>query len=730
MTGKKRHFASRMGRWSANHPWWAVLVWLLLTVVAFSIGTVVKGREATNQELLVGQAATADRIVNENGLRGPATENVLVGPLDGRLDDASAAAAAELKQQLGALDGVASVSDPIPSADQRVLLLQVAVKGDPDTANDRVAPLLAATRAVQQAHPDLRVEEVGEASIKSDFQDWLGKDLQKATTISVPVTLVILALIFGAVVMAGVPVLLGLTAVASTLGLWALASQVVPDPGTVTDVIVLMGLAVGVDYCLFYLRRFREETAKGYGATSAVEIAAATSGHSVVVSGVAVLVSMAGLYLAGDLMLASMATGAIIVVAVAMLSAVTVLPALLVKLGRAVDRPRIPLVWRLTRSRSNPRAWNFLLRPATRHPLVSLVLAVGALVALALPALGMDLKATQIADYPRTLATMQSYDRLLAEFPSNANTDVVAVKTPAGQQEAVRGRLERLAEQLGQEPLFAKDIPPAVRVSADGRGAVLEAGTPTPPGTSPARDSVDRLRDVLVPAALKDLPGVEYAVGGDQADDMDYTANLKDRLPMVMGVVFALTFLIIVLAFRSVVVALTTVVLNLLSVAASFGFLCLVFQHTWADGLLDYHSTGHVVSWVPVLLFVILSGLSLDYHVFVVSRIREGVVAGMTTRNAVLDGITRTAGVVTGAAAVMVAVFATFGTLTFIELKQIGVGLAVAIVLDATVIRIFVLPAAMTLLGRANWWPSRTGRAVTADLPRRSDGAHQEPVDV
>ncbi|MFD0563436.1 MMPL family transporter [Kitasatospora saccharophila] len=306
----------------------------------------------------------------------------------------------------------------------------------------------------------------------------------------------------------------------------------------------------------------------------------------------------------------------------------------------------------------------------------------------------------------------------------------MAVKVPAGQEDAVRQRLEGLAEQLKQEPLFAKDIPPTVRVSADGHGAVLEAGTPTGPGTDPARDSVDRLRDTLVPAALQDVPGVQYAVGGDQADDMDYTANLKDRLPMVMGVVFALTFLIIVLAFRSVVVALTTVVLNLLSVAASFGFLCLVFQHTWADGILDYHSTGHVVSWVPVLLFVILSGLSLDYHVFVVSRIREGVVAGMTTRNAVLDGITRTAGVVTGAAAVMVAVFATFGTLTFIELKQIGVGLAVAIVLDATVIRIFVLPAAMTLLGRANWWPSRTGRVVTADLPRRSDGPHPEPVDV
>ncbi|MFE3323816.1 MMPL family transporter [Streptomyces sp. NPDC059176] len=721
MLSNKWNVAGRVGRWSAHHPWRAVLIWLVVVAAAFLAGGRFEPRKATDLDLQVGQAAEASRLVEENGLSSPATENILVGPRHGSVTRAVAATAAKLRSQLQRTSGVASVSAPVPSEGGTVLLLRVTMAGDADTAQDRVGPIRDVTARTQAQHPDVIVQETGAASVQAEFQDWLGKDLRKATGISVPITLGILLLIFGALVMAGVPVLLGLSAVAAAMGLWALASRVFPDPGPVADVIVLMGLAVGVDYCLFYLRRYREECANGYGRASAVNIAAATSGHSVLVSGIAVILSMAGVYLAGDLMLSALVTGGILVVAVAMASAITVLPALLVLLGRAVDRPRVPLVWRLGRRGGGPRIWNALLAPATNHPLASLLLAVVALVALALPIQSMSLKATQVADFPRSLSTMQTYDRLMAAFPGSAGTDVVAVRVPAEQAESLPGRLERLVARIQREPLFAHDTKPAIRYSADRRGAVVEAGISAPSGTDEARDSVERLRGTLVPEAMEGLTGAEYAVGGDEAEDMDYSTNLGSTLPWVMLAVFALTFVVILFAFRSVVVALTTVVLNLLSVSASLGILVLVFQGTWAEGLLDFTSTGHVVSWVPVLLFVILSGLSLDYHVFVVSRIREGVIAGMTTRNAVVDGITRTAGVVTGAALIMVAVFATFATLSFIEMKQIGVGLAVAIVLDATVIRIVVLPAAMKLLGRANWWPARTGPVVvgTERKPRR-----------
>ncbi|MBZ6248037.1 MMPL family transporter [Streptomyces olivaceus] len=711
-----RHLPARIGHWSAAHPWRAVLVWLVLTLAAFSTGFLGETRTATQADMTVGESARAAQLIEDNGLKQPATENFLISPRAGTNDAGDVAGAAdELKQRLSGLSETAAVSGPTTSEDGRTLLLRATMKGDADSAPDRVTALADVTAEVQDRHPGLRVEETGDASIQHDFQAWLAKDMTKATLISVPITLVVLMVVFGALVTAGVPVLLALFAVGSSLSLWALASRLFPDPGMVPDVIVLMGLAVGVDYCLFYLRRYREERAKGYDSQAAVRVAAATSGHSVFVSGIAVLVSMAGLYLAGDLMLASMATGAIIVVAMAMVSTVTVLPALLVKLGRAVDRPRIPVLWRLTRARGGSRVWTAILRPATGHPAIAAVLSVGALLALAVPALGMDLKSTQLADFPRSLTTMQSYDRLVAAFPSRTDTDVVALRLPADRSADLRPAVRDLSGRIGQGAAGDR-AKPEIRWSEDGLGAVLEVSRTSATGTEEARTAVRELR-TLLDSALGGLPAGSYAVGGAAAEDMDYTANLHDRLPWVMAAVLALTFLVMLAAFRSVVIALTTVVLNLLSVAASFGILCLVFQKTWAEPLLDFTSTGHVVSWVPVLLFVILSGLSLDYHVFVVSRIRERVLIGMTTKNAVVDGISRTAGVVTGAALVMVAVFSVFGALSFVEMKQIGVGLAVAVALDATVIRAFVLPSLMVLLGRANWWPSKTGRSAAESSP-------------
>ncbi|MER5551541.1 MMPL family transporter [Streptomyces sp. NPDC002793] len=704
-----RHLPARIGHWSAEHPWRAVLVWLVLTLAAFSTGFFGETRMATQADMTVGESARAAQLTEDNELKQRATENFLVSPRSGGDATGTAGAADELKRRLAGMSEVASVAGPLASDDGRTLLVRAVMKGNADTAPERVTALTDVTAQVQERHPGLRVEETGDASIQHDFQEWLAKDMTKAAAISVPITLVVLMVVFGALVTAGLPVLLALLAVGSSLSLWALASRLFPDPGMVPDVIVLMGLAVGVDYCLFYLHRYREERANGYDSQAAVRVAAATSGHSVLVSGIAVLVSMAGLYLAGDLMLGSMATGAIIVVAMAMVSTVTVLPALIVKLGRAVDRPRIPVLWRLTQGRGGSRVWTAILRPATNHPVIAAVVSVGALLALAAPALGMDLKSTQLADFPRNLTTMQSYDRLVAAFPSRTDTDVVVLRLPADRAADLRPAVSDLTARMVADGRAE----PEVRWSEDDRGAVLEVSRASATGTEEARTDVRDLRAELG-TTLRDLPDDSYAVGGSAAEDMDYTSNLQSRLPWVMAAVLALTFLVMLVAFRSVVVALTTVVLNLLSVAASFGILCLVFQKTWAEPLLDFESTGHVVSWVPVLLFVILSGLSLDYHVFVVSRIRERVLIGMTTKNAVVDGISRTAGVVTGAALVMVAVFSVFGALSFVEMKQIGVGLAVAVALDATVIRAFVLPSVMMLLGRANWWPSRTGRSALA----------------
>jgi RND superfamily putative drug exporter len=697
-------------------------MWVVFVAVCFAAGGWAGTNEATDEDMAIGEAGRATTIVNEGNFAEHAKENVLITARDGQLDQTAAqAAAADAATRLGALDEVAEVGDPVPSQDGSALLVPVTMAGEPDGARERVQPLIDATAQVQRDNPDVRVEEVGGPSINKGINDQVANDLAKAEFISLPVTLVIMLIAFGAIIAAGVPVLLAMSAVGAAFGLSALASHLIPAVDSTSSVILLMGMAVGVDYSLFYLKREREERQNGASHTRAVEIAAATSGHSVVVSGVAVIVSMAGLYLANDAVFSALATGSVIVVAVAVLGSLTVLPALLAKLGKRVDRPRVPFLWRLTNRTGPPRVWPKLLRPALRFPLVTLVLSVAALGALALPALDMKLKSSGEEDLPRSIPVMQSYDRLTAAFPSEGTQHVVAVKAAPGQAEDVRSALADLSGRTQDDPLFANVAAPLIKMSDDQRVATLEIPTPHAAGTDGAEQSLAALRDALVPDTVGAVSGAEYAVGGDIARDADYTANLGDRMPIVIGFVLLLTFLIMAVTFRSLVVALTALLLNSLSAAAAFGTLALVFQHEWAEGILDFQSNGALVAWIPLFLFAVLFGLSMDYHVFVVSRIREAAQAGASTKEAVAHGISRSAGVVTSAAILMASVFAIFATLSMNEMKQMGVGLAVAVFIDAMIIRVLVLPSLMALLGSANWWPGR--------IRRRDAGSPISPID-
>jgi RND superfamily putative drug exporter len=723
-----RHLKSRQGavttriaRWSIRHPWLAIGLWLAFVAAAVVIGGAVGTAETQDGDEAVGDSGRAERIVADAELAAPVTESVLITPRDGAAWDEAGAAvvATDLADQLRRLPEVAEVGDPVRSPVTDALLLPVTLGGDPELAAEQVVPVLAAVEAAGADHPALRVETVGDGSGERAINAVVDEDLGRAGLLSVPVTLGIMLIAFGAIVVAGVPVLLALSAVAAAVGLYGLASHVFPDFGAVPHVILLVGLAVGVDYSLFYLKREREERRRGAGHVDAVQIAAATSGRAVVVSGVAVLVSMAGLYLANDVIFDGLATGAIIVVGVTVVGSLTVLPALLAKLGRAVDRPRVPLIWRLTNTNHAPRLWPALLRPALRAPRTTLVLTLAVLAALAAPALGMSLKLPGIEDFPRTIPIMQSYDRLTGAFPSEGNAHQVVVRAPAEQAEPVRAALTDLAARTGGDPLFATGGDPSVRTSGDATVSTLDLPIPYESDAPEVETSLTKLRTELLPDTVGAVPGAEYAVGGFPAANIDYATHQSQRLPWVIGFVVILTIVMMAVAFRSVVVALVSGLLNVVSVAAAFGLLTLVFQNTWAEGVLDFTSTGHVASWVPLFLFVILFGLSMDYHVFVVSRIREAAAAGMDTREAVRTGVVRTAGVVTSAATVMVAVFAIFGTLRLLEMKQLGIGLAAAIAIDATIVRILLLPSIMALLGRANWWPSRLSRrpAPAATVP-------------
>ncbi|GIG66111.1 membrane protein [Phytomonospora endophytica] len=705
---------TRMAQWSARHPGWAVGLWLVFVAATFALGSVMETRQATGSENGVGESQHADQITESGDFPDPDTDNVLITPLAGGWDAQQATAAAEdVAARIDAHPEVAEVGAPVPSPVGEGVLVPITFGEDVD--GEETLPLLDPDiAAVAAQNSDLRVELIGGSSIDKGINDLVDSDLGKAGMISLPLTLGILLLAFGAIIAAGVPLLLALSAVMSAMGLWAVASQVFPDPGTVMHVILLVGMAVGVDYSLFYLKREREERAKGRAHLDAVAIAAETSGRSVIVSGLAVMVSMGGLYLAGDPVFNGLGSGAIIVVAVAMLGSLTVLPAVLSKLGRAVDRPRVPFIWRLTNRAYNadhqPRLWPTLLKPALRAPKTTLVLALAAMAALAFFALDMQPKNSELEDFPPDMPTIQAYERLTTAFPSEGNTHWIAVKADAASAEAVADALTDLNTRAAGGELFAPAAEPDLEVSGDRTVTVMALPVPFSTGTTGAEDSLHTLRDELVPATVGKIAGADVAVGGGIAGDIDYVEHQRRALPLVIGFVVLLTFLMMAVAFKSIVVALVTAALNLVSAAAAFGVLVLVFQKTWAENLLDFNSNGHVVTWIPLFLFVILFGLSMDYHVFVVSRIREAVKQGMNTRDAVAYGITRTAGVVTSAAIVMVAVFGVFATLSMLEMKQIGVGLSVAILIDATVIRIFLLPSIMTLLGRANWWPSRLGR--------------------
>ncbi|MDL4815660.1 MMPL family transporter [Actinomadura opuntiae] len=724
-----RDLPVRMARWSAGHPWRAIAGWFLFVVVCLGVGISVGGHPATTEDFRIGEAGRAEAMAAEGGLQQKPVEQILITakPGTGRLDTAAAnAAARDAAGRMARLPEVESVSRPIGSADGTAVRVEVTMRGAELDGDKHVATLVAATARVQAAHPGLRVEETGGPSVSKGVDDLRDRDLSRTEMIALPVTLVTLLVVFGSVSLAVVPMLLALSSIAAAVGLSMLASHVFPDAGVGTNVILLIGMAVGVDYTLFYLKREREERARSGGrlpAAAVVELAAATSGRAVVVSGLAVAVSSATLYLADDVIFSSIATGAIVVTVVAVLSSLTVLPALLAKLGQWAENRRERRIRRGrpvrgTRSESGGRLTRALLRPTGRHPGVTLAVGVLAMLALAAPLLGMKLTDMGRETHPRSIPAMRGYDRLNAAFPDLKAMHQVVVKADPSRRTQVAGALRDLSRRAKHDPRMSGTS--ELRTSPDGRISLLELPVPHYVSDSAAVASLKTVRHDYVPATVGKLPGAKVAVTGDVARYADYPEHQKQKLPLIIASLLLVTFAMTVWAFRSVVLGVVGVLLNLLSAGAALGLLVLTFQGTWAEGLLGFTSTGTIGSRVPLFLFVILFGLSMDYQVFVISRIREARLAGASTRTAVLDGIGRSAGVVTSAAFVMVTVFASFIPLHIIEMKQMGFALAVAVLLDAFVIRVVILPALMLLLGERTWWPSRPGRtAASAPEPAK-----------
>ncbi|MDA0164273.1 MMPL family transporter [Solirubrobacter ginsenosidimutans] len=710
MPPKKRNLAARAGYWSATHRKIAIGGWLAFVVIAFVLGGAIGTNTLSDDDSGNGSSRVADKAITAADFPDKADEQVLVQGRDGQLT------AKDPKFQIAVKDVVAKLKDSRDvidvaspyakgnegqiSKDGRSALVTFSIPGDKQL-DDKVVPSLNATAAVQKAHPDLRIEQFGDASADKALGASLDDDFKRAEFLSLPITLIILIVAFGALVAAGVPLLLAITAVVGTLGLVGPISQIFPMEESANSVILLVGLAVGVDYSMFYLRRKMEERDAGRSSEAALEFAAATSGQAVLVSGVTVMIAMAGMFLAGNAVFTSFAVGTMLVVAVAIIGSVTVLPAVLSKLGDKVEKGRVPYFGRLRhRNHGESRVWGWVIDRALAKPVVSVIAAGGILVVLALPALNMKTINPGTAGLPHDLPIMQTYERIQSAFPGGPLPALAVVQAKDVTSPDVTKGIEQLKATASG--------PTSVLISPNKQVAIVSIPLPGN-GTDDRSDAaLVKLRDTTIPATIGRVSGTETNVTGMTAGSKDFNDKMNSRLPIVFAFVLGLAFLLLLVTFRSIVVPLKAIVLNLLSVGAAYGILTYVFQYGHFEGLLNFRSVGGITSWLPLFLFVILFGLSMDYHVFIISRIREAVDGGMSTDKAVAHGIKATAGVVTSAAVVMVAVFAIFASLSMIEFKQMGVGLAVAILLDATLVRAVLLPAAMKLLGERNWYLPRS----------------------
>ncbi|HEU5428085.1 MAG TPA: MMPL family transporter [Actinocrinis sp.] len=756
----KRNLAAALGGWSARHRKTAVFGWLLFVVLATVIGGAAGQRHLTDAQQGTGDSARALQILQDAHITQPAGEMALVHSATQTAD--SAQFRATVQNVITAVQGTKqtqNLRDPysagLISADKHSALIEFDMTGDATSASDRVQPVVDAVTKAGAVNPGITASEFGEASASHWFNNTLGKDFKHAEWTAVPLALGILLVAFGALLAAILPVLLALTAFMAAIGLLGLASHFSAVDSSASSVMLLMGLAVGVDYCLFYLRREREERAAGKDKESALRIAAATSGRSVLVSGLTVMVAMAGMFLSGMHIFEGFAMATILVVAIAMLGSVTVLPALLSMLGDKVEFGRLPGAKRRAARRvsrnaaGGGRVWNATLGKVAAHPRATLLGATGFLVLLAGPAFGMHTeKLTVDQQVPQNIAIVQTYQQIARTFPGGPAPAVVVIKSSdikgAAAQNAIH-QFEQAALRTGElgdpktgNPIRVQLYPSAnvaqIQVPLEGNGT-----------DATSLHALDILRNQVVPQTLDKLPGAQVAVGGQLAFGVDFNAQLHHSIVPVFAFVLAITFLLMLFAFRSPVIALTAILLNLLSVGAAYGVMTAIFQHGWGAGLVHSQVPGAIESWLPLFVFVVLFGLSMDYHVFVVSRIKEARERGMSTERAVMHGLRSAAGAVTSAAVIMVAVFGVFGTLSMQDFKQLGVGLAVAVALDATVIRVLLLPAVMILLGERNWSRSlRRAAPVTATVSTEAgsvapaqagyvaqhvDAGHEAPFD-
>src|SRR5262245_26186614 len=702
----------RLARACAAHPWRTICIWLAAVVLgvvgaAAGLGSLTTEGEVTNNpDSLKAKHLIEQRVPD----RQTATEIVVVRSDRLTVDQpgflAEVGRLANVARGTGEVAGAAVYyqrPDPsLVSSDRHALMIPIQLR---DESEDGVAKLVTAVKAADGAN-GFGVTMTGKWTLSRDFSELSQSDLKSGELrIGLPAALIILVLVFGALVAAGLPLLLAIVSIVVALGLTGAVAQGFTLSVFVVNMLTGMGLALGIDYCLFVISRLREERARGAEHIEAISRAGATASRAVLFSGSTFVLAMLGLLIVPSTIMRSLATGAILVGVVTVLGALTLLPALLRLLGDRINALRVPVVgkWAERGGGGESGFWARVARAVSKRPATSLVLGAALLLAAASPLLSMNIGAASEDTLPDRLLSKQGLIALQRDFPAASAQPVEVVVDAAPASPQVRADVARLRRALARDPRFG-----AVQVARyPGRDlTVVSVGIGADPLSDRAMGAVRDLRSDIIPAAFRGQDGNVF-VGGNTAENVDFIDVMNTWLPIVLIFVLGLSFLLLTVAFRSVVIAGTAIVLNLLSVGAAYGLMVLVFQHGWGAGFFGFQQVDTIEAWVPLFLFAVLFGLSMDYQVFLLSRIRERFTETGNTTEAVVSAVGSTARIITGAALIIVAVFIGFAAGELVMFQQMGFGVAVALLLDATIVRSVLVPAAMTLLGKWNWYLPR-----------------------
>jgi uncharacterized membrane protein YdfJ with MMPL/SSD domain len=741
----------RVAAWSARHRWPVFGLWFVLTIGLFA-GSLAAGGTLTadavdndREEQSTFESARAYDVFNAAGTptEDPVHRTLIVvgdpdGPLaDAALDDIVGQMNAATAPVGGASEPLfANVVDPrlappeaaLVSSDRSTVRIAPDVPGEDAAVEERLAALRLFLEQLRISHPDLRIHSLDGTLANEDIQELVNGGLDASLRLTIPLTFLILLIAFGAVVAAVVPLVLAITALLAAFGILGLYSQAIdPVSPYAGQLIVLIGLAVAVDYSLFMITRYRTERRHDREPYDAIRVASATAGRAVFFSGLAVMFSIGGLFLLDDVLFRSMAIGTISVVLIAVIGSLTFLPATLAILGDRVNALRVPFLGRNRPEGSG--VWATIVRRVMAHPVISFVAAGGLLLLLAVPALRLHIGQSDFASFPDSIDSVQGINLLNEKWPEGSTLTLQVVVTRADEA-ATQAAVERMTERALN--IDGLNEPVETTPSADGSVAIVSYVMAGGQNDERNREIVREMRREVVPEVFGDLDGVEALVTGEAAFTFDVVEFYSNGMPQVIAFVLGLSFLLLLVAFRSIVIPIKAILLNLLSTGAAFGLLVLVFQDGRGDELLGFKA-GPIESFVPIFIFTILFGLSMDYHVFILTRIKEARDHGMSSNEAVARGISITSGTITSAAAIMVTVFAVFVTLELVIIKQLGFGLAVAVLLDATIVRSVLLPSTMRLLGEWNWWlpwflqwlPNVT---IEGDVDIPPDGAAEAPA--